>query len=283
MIVTLIMTMIMAVIVTILMMSMDLVKYFERTFYQVRLCGGGPMSTGTTSDELDFAAPFGPTATPVRGRKWVIANTICNSQLCLIEESDHCCHSSIITTITFQKFLVGPLFVNNSREVSNEASVKAGTSSQVKTRIKVKAEIVRIGNSSPARTRILAFQTRTRTGRFSPARTKAENKGYFLNRAQVPTKSPALTSRSPTSAPALKLSKTLALAPDNTNSPLVNLQPARATRLWKQLRMLRPCLVLNPSSLWAQSKGRVWKRRATTLQNFLSQSLNSAQPTKRAP
>jgi len=142
-----------------------------------------------------------------------------------------------------------PLFVNNSREVSNEASVKAGTSSQVKTRIKVKAEIVRIGNSSPARTRILAFQTRTRTGRFSPARTKAENKGYFLNRAQVPTKSPALTSRSPTSAPALKLSKTLALAPDNTNSPLVNLQPARATRLWKQLRMLRPCLVLNPSSL----------------------------------
>ena len=72
MIVTLIMTMIMAVIVTILMtmtMSMNFVKYFERTFYQVRLCGGGPMSTGTTSDELDFAAPFGPTATPVRGRK----------------------------------------------------------------------------------------------------------------------------------------------------------------------------------------------------------------------
>ena len=69
MIVTLIMTTIIAVIVTILMMSMDLVKYFERAVFQVRLCGGGPMSTGTTSDELDFAAPFGPTATPVRGRK----------------------------------------------------------------------------------------------------------------------------------------------------------------------------------------------------------------------
>ena len=56
-------------IVTILMTTMNFVKYFERTFSQVRLCGGGPMSTGATSDELDFAAPFGPTATPVRGRK----------------------------------------------------------------------------------------------------------------------------------------------------------------------------------------------------------------------
>ena len=40
---------------------------------KVRLCGGvGPMSSGggTTSDDLDFAfSPFGPTATPVRGRK----------------------------------------------------------------------------------------------------------------------------------------------------------------------------------------------------------------------
>ena len=36
---------------------------------KVRLCGGVQLPSTTTSDELDFAAPFGPTATPARGKK----------------------------------------------------------------------------------------------------------------------------------------------------------------------------------------------------------------------
>jgi len=156
-----------------------------------------------------------------------------------------------------------PLLVSsNSREASSEASVRVGTFSRVKARIKVRVRIgnssparirtrVRIGNSSPARIRTRAAgrssQTRTKVGSFSPARTRtrAEKKDYFLSRAQVPTKAQAATfqaliSRSPTSAQALKLSKALALALDNTNSPLVNPQPARVKRLWKPARMSNP-------------------------------------------
>ena len=51
------------------MLNDETFKYLNK-ISKVRLCGGaGPMSSGATSDELDFAAPFGPTATPARGRK----------------------------------------------------------------------------------------------------------------------------------------------------------------------------------------------------------------------
>ena len=50
-------------------MNMTATVVNETIKIKVRLCGGVQLHSTTTSDELDFAAPFGPTAAPARGKK----------------------------------------------------------------------------------------------------------------------------------------------------------------------------------------------------------------------